>query len=208
MKSIVAAFILLGFSISFGQIYEFDKSVSIKNTSEIIENKYFNSLSFMNENERSYAFFVTDENNGVIRDEKNRMLHFFEFSNSQNNSYQFEYKYSIKMMNGKEFNKELYEITKNTETEFIIKKFRNERKKNIDYEFIVNIEKSDFNFLFVPFEKSIENSFQIVDLIGQELNTKENYQISFFEFKNCKSRMEILEVDKFRIALPNKLVIY
>lgn len=206
MKNIFTTFILLGFSFLFGQIYEFDKSISINNIPDVVEYRFFNRLTFINENDISYAFFINKENTGVIRDEKKRMIHFIEFSNNQNNPYQFDYKYSIRMVNGAGFDEELYEASKITETEFIIKKFRNRRKKKVDYEFIVNIEKSDYNFLFVPFEKSVENSFQIGNLINKELNSNKKFQVTSFKFKKHKTEMKIFEIDKFTIQLPEKLI--
>ncbi len=208
MKNIFTAFILFGFLFLFGQIYEFDKSILINNIPDVVEYKFFNRLTFINESDKSYAFSINEENIGIIRDEKKRMIHFIEFSNNQNISYQFDYKYSIRMMNGSGFNEELYEALKITKTEFKIKKFRNKRKKKVDYEFIVNVEKSDYNFLFVPFEKSVENSFQIGNLITKELNSNEKFQITSFKFKKHKAEVKILEIDKFTIQLPEKLIIH
>ncbi|GEM_PF-6169163 len=183
MKKYFLVLILATF-ISHAQTYSFDHIILVETYISKSGEEKFTNLSFMNNNDHHYVMFI-NEKSGVIRDLNSEMIHLFNVpANSPHNRlYHFEYDYSKKMNKGTKFKPELYEVLKLNDNEFRIKKFENKRKKNLEYQYTIQLEESPDDFLYVQFEKDIKKNNQLIDLIRKQLNPNKKYQIKSYQFK-------------------------
>ena len=205
-------FMLVPAFYSFGQTYSFDKIILTETTETDPGFQKLNNLTFANKENNNYVMYV-NEYGGVIRDQDSEMIHIFDFASDTptEQTYDFEYKHSMRMLKPSKFKKELYEVKKITDTEWVVTKFKNKRKNKTEYRYIIQLEVSPVDFLYLLFEKSIEKNNQIISLIRTQLDPAKKYTIKSCEFesqdKKGKSKFTLSDSLNLSIELPKKLKI-
>lgn len=173
---------LLATIISQAQTYRFDRMVLIESISTKPAFNKFKNLNLMNEDNPNYVLYIV-ENGAIVRDYESKMIHIFNTEETQMGNYHFDYRYSIRMNGSSKFREELYSIQKLTENEFQISKFKNKRKKKLEYQYTLMLEESQKEFLNISFEKSIKNNNEITRLLKEYLPANKLYEVKSFQFK-------------------------
>jgi len=85
-----------------------------------------------------------------------------------------------------------------------VRKFKNKRKKQLVYEYIIQLEESTDDFLYVPFEKNITTNNLIMDVVRNQIDVSRSFKVKSYRngSANCKVEIENLEL---KVILPEKL---